>query len=106
MRNTMQHVATAFRAAGDLANVAATLFFGWAAIALKKAAYEHYLAGGGWPVFSKDTVSSIVADPTAAMQYWHLLAAWCLLVASVGCAWMLVLGIRWSYHLVLRTLNR
>ncbi|MCZ7861620.1 hypothetical protein O9X98_09420 [Agrobacterium salinitolerans] len=102
----MQHIATALRAVGDLANVAAMLLFGWAAIALKNAAVDHYLVGGGRPVFSHATVSAIAADPASAIQYWHLAAAWGLFVASAGCAWMLVLGIRWNYHLMLRAFNR
>lgn len=106
MRNTMQHIATALRAAGDIANVAAMLFFGWAALALKNAAYEQYIAGGGRPVFSQATVSALATDPASAIQYWHLVAAWGLFVASAGCAWMFVLGIRWNYHLMLRVLNR
>ncbi|MDW9478753.1 hypothetical protein GOB57_08550 [Sinorhizobium meliloti] len=106
MRETRLHIATAVRAAGDIANIAAVLFFGWAAIALKNAAYEQYLAGGGRPVFSQATISAVLADPSSALQYGHLLAAWCLFVGSAGCVWMLVLGIRWNFHLVLRLLNR
>jgi hypothetical protein len=106
MGNAMQHIATAFRAAGDLANVAAMLFFGWAAILLKSAAFDQYRAAGGTPSFSQATVAAIVGDPASALRYGHLLAAWGLFVASAGCAWMLILGLRWNYHLILRLLNR
>jgi hypothetical protein len=102
----MQHIATAIRAAGDIANVVAVLFFGWAAIALKNAAFTQYQAGGGRPEFSQAALSALLADPASAVQYAHLAAAWALAVGSAGCAWMLVLGMRWNFHLILRAFNR
>ncbi|MCS4089849.1 hypothetical protein [Rhizobium sp. BK176] len=105
-RNAMQHIANALRAAGDIANVVAMLFFGWAALSLKAAAVEQYHAAGGTPSISQAAVAAIVADPTSALRYGHLVAAWGLFIASAGCAWMLILGIRWNYHLILRLTNR
>ncbi|MBY3150969.1 hypothetical protein HFO56_00805 [Rhizobium laguerreae] len=102
----MQHIATALRAAGDLANVAAMLFFGWAANFLKAAGFEHYRMAGGTPSVSRATITALVADPTSALRYGHFLAAWGFFVASAGCAWMLILGLRWNYHFILRLLNR
>jgi hypothetical protein len=106
MGNAMQHFANALRAAGDIANVVAMLFFGWAALFLKAAGIEQYHAAGGTPQISQATIAEIVADPTSLVRYGHLVAAWGLFVASAGCAWMLILGMRWNYHLILRLMNR
>jgi hypothetical protein len=102
----MHHITTVFRAVGDLANVAAVLFFGWAALTLQNAALFQYEVGGGMPEFSQAALSAILAEPASAVRYAHIAAAWGLAVASAGCAWMLILGVRWHYHLILRTLNR
>lgn len=106
MGNAMHHIATALRVVGDIANIVAMLFFGWAALFLKAAGIEQYHAAGGTPTISQATIAAIVADPTSLLRYGHLVAAWGLFVASAGCAWMLVLGIRWNYHLILRLTNR
>jgi hypothetical protein len=102
----MQQIASALRAAGDFANVVAMLFFGLAAICLKNTALAQYTAAGGMPTLSRSTLDALVADPESVLRYGHLVAAWGIFVAAVGSAWMFILGVRWTYHLGVRVLNR
>ena len=110
MRTVLNHMAEAFRFVGECANLAALLAFVWATLTLKDMASEQFRAAGSLPALTtaglKGELSAIQAAPETAERYWHLGAAWFLVVAAAGCAWMALLGARWAFHFVLRLLNR
>lgn len=102
----MLTIAKALRTAGDVANAVAMIAFGWAALSLQALCLVHFAEAGGIPRLDMGVISGIVADPSSGWRYLHLVFAWGYGVASVGCAWMTVLGLRWNYHLLIRVLNR
>jgi len=101
----MNALASILRGAGDVANAAAAFAFGWATLALWSAAAGHWEAAGPLPPITGETLRAVLDDPAAYTGLWHLGAAWVLLVAALGCAWMTVLGVRWCHHFAVRLLD-
>lgn len=117
MRNILNTTGTALRFAGDMVNIAGVVAFAWAALHFKDMAVERFTQAGGTSVLDPKALSGTLStvatssDPAAAaisatMPYLDLSLAWVFAIAGGGCAWMALLGARWTYHFVLRSLNR
>jgi hypothetical protein len=65
-------------------------------------------AGGGFARFSDLNafwIAQQAADPLILHKVLAWACAWGFGVAMIGCGWMSILGLRWSYHALLRTMK-
>lgn len=90
------------RKIGGAANVALACGFAWAAVRLGSSASDRIAAAGGLPSLSVEAIRTAATAPEALSNAGNLAFAWGLGVASAGCAWMAVLGFRWTFHAALR----
>jgi hypothetical protein len=94
------------RMAGDAFNVASLFAFGFATIWFKSSASEHFSRIESYPEVSVTGVVEYLKSADVYSNATDIGLAWLYTVATLGCGWMTILGLRWGYHFVLRMLNR
>jgi len=101
-----KHAADSLRHLGDGANLLAALFFGLLSFKLYAMTSGYLAAAGGLPPMSLDGVETLLmsADLKARLTYWA--AAWLCAIGTAGTGWMALLGARFTYQWLLRTLAR
>lgn len=96
------------RVIGDLANLAMAMIFIVATLVFHDRMHVFIAAGGG---FAKPSdlglawVARQAQDPALLSHVISWSAAWGCGIAALGCAWMSILGLRWTYHALLRWID-
>lgn len=106
MTNEIVNIAeTVMRKLGGAVNLALVAGFVFATLYFKDMGISYFAAAGGMPILSRESIITLAQDPEISrrMAYWA--GAWFCAVAAMGSGLMAVLGLRWSFHAALRTLN-
>jgi len=101
-----QQAADSLRIFGNGINALAVLAFAFLTYKLFGLASHHLAAGGPFPVPSADGIKAFAQLPDVKQRLMHWTLAWFYGIGTAGLGWMTLLGIRWTYHAVLRLLSR
>lgn len=103
--NSMRATARSF---GEIANLVLTAFFIASTLFFLSQMKASIVAGGGVARISDlgmGWIAQQAADPHIVHKVVAWVFAWGFGSAMLGCAWMSVLGLRWSYHALLRAIR-
>jgi len=101
-----KHAADSLRHLGDGANLLAALVFALLAFKLYAMTAGYLAAAGGLPPMSLDGIESLVKSPDAKARLTYWASAWFCAIGTAGTGWMALLGARFAYQWLLRTLAR
>jgi len=101
-----QQAADSLRIFGNGINVLAAVAFAYLTWKLFGLASHHMAAGGALPSMTAEGLKAFMELPDMKQRLVHWTLAWFYGIGTAGLGWMTLLGIRWTYHAVLRLLSR
>jgi len=96
------------RAVGEISNLFLAAAFITATLLFYDRTIAFIAAGGGFVRVADLGIGWIAQQasrPDITYKAVHWIGAWLCGIATLGCAWMSVLGLRWSYHAFLRLIK-
>lgn len=93
------------RLVSDVASIMAMLAFGYIAFNLQEMAVEHYLAAGPLPRPSMSVLLAIFENPEIVYPWYNFIIAWALFIAAAGAGWMMLLGVRNAWVILIRRIS-
>lgn len=86
---------------GIATNLTLVAGFAWVANEFYGKASIAWNEVGNMPALTAHDLAAWVADPAALTKVISAGSVWVYGIIAAGCAWMTILGLRWSYHMLI-----